>query len=80
MGTDAGGCGAAKEAVRAVLKDVIASNPALREVRGVAFYDTQKDAIIQASSSHFRKEITPQLFKLCFIVLNSKCKFEVLIN
>ncbi len=51
MGTDAVGCGAAKEAVRAVLKDVIASNPALSEVRGVAFYDTQKDAIIQASTS-----------------------------
>lgn len=51
MGADAVGCGAAKEAVRAVLKDVIANNPALSEVRGTALYDPQKDAIIQASSS-----------------------------
>ena len=51
MGTDAVGCGAAKQAVRAVLKDVIANNPAPSTVRGTALYDPQKDAIIQASSS-----------------------------
>jgi hypothetical protein len=42
MSTDAVDCGAAKEAVRAVLKDVIAANPALTEVRGVALFDPRK--------------------------------------
>jgi hypothetical protein len=37
-GADSVGCDAAKEAVRAVLKDVIAKSPALSEVRGTALY------------------------------------------
>jgi hypothetical protein len=51
METDAVGCGAAREAVRAVLDGVIASKPTLSEVRGIALYDPQKDAITQASSA-----------------------------
>jgi hypothetical protein len=51
MCTDAVNSGAAREAVRAVLKDVIAGNPALSEVQGTAFFDARKDAIVQASSS-----------------------------
>jgi hypothetical protein len=48
MGTEAVGCDAAKEAVRAVLQDVIASSPAINRIIGVALFDTEKDAIIRS--------------------------------
>ncbi len=36
----------AKEAVRKLLEEVIARNPALGQLHGIAFFDTQRDAVI----------------------------------
>jgi hypothetical protein len=40
------GASVAKEAVRELLEEVVADNPALDQRRGIAFFDTERDAVI----------------------------------